>query len=191
MKINIGSSARIFPGFIHFDRTKHPGVQLCDIRLGLPLGTGTVDVVVASHVLEHLHPFNELPSVLADLRRVLKPGGLLRVAVPDLAVLVRAYLGKDPALANALGATQTGLPWAELPAALRFSAIAYGDNSGSASYDGHRVCFDFGSLAWVLNRAGFKDVASVKPGESRDPELMKSYSDVGAPEEIIVEAVRP
>lgn len=50
------------------------------------------DLVYASHVLEHFDWRHELPLVLAEWRRVLKPGGELHVSVPDLAVLCRLFL---------------------------------------------------------------------------------------------------
>lgn len=44
---------------------------------------GTYDAVYASHILEHLHP-HEVAMALTECCRVLKPGGELRVHVPDL-----------------------------------------------------------------------------------------------------------
>ena len=197
--LNIGSSGRITPGFEHLDRETIPGanVRVCDVRLGLPYATGSVEVAVASHVLEHLHPFWELPGVLREVHRVLMPGGVFRVAVPDLAKLVDAYAMPDSQVAAALGETQrelreyVGTAYKDLPAALRFSVIALGDNSGSPAYDGHRVVFDAEALRWVLLKAGFADIAVVGPEVSRHPELLKRYRDVGAAEEIVVEVTRP
>ena len=50
--------------------------------------------VYASHVLEHLGYNGELQAVLKDIYRVLKPGGYLRVSVPDLEVLCKLFLHK-------------------------------------------------------------------------------------------------
>lgn len=197
--LNIGSSGRITPGFEHVDRESIPGanVRVCDVRLGLPYATGSVEVAVASHVCEHLHPFWELPGVLREVHRVLMPGGVFRVAVPDLAKLVDAYVTPAGDRATALGETQrelreyVGTAYAELPLALKFSVIALGDNSGSPAYDGHRVVFDARALRWVLEKAGFAGFDVVGPEESRHPELLKRYRDVGASEEIVVEVTRP
>ena len=197
--LNIGSSGRITPGFEHVDRETIPGanVRVCDVRLGLPYATGSVEVAVMSHVAEHLHPFWELPGVLREVHRVLMPGGVFRVAVPDLAKLVEAYAMPDSPVAAALGETQrelreyVGTAYKDLPAALRFSVIALGDNSGSPAYDGHRVVFDAEALKWVLVKSGFTDFAVVGPAESRHPELLKRYRDVEAAEEIVAEVTRP
>lgn len=197
LAIDLGSSGRQFPGILSLDREAIPGAQVCDIRLGLPFGQTTVDIVVSSHCLEHLHPFHELPRVLEEIQRVLKPGGLLRVAIPDLTKLVSAYTAPDSALAVDLAKTQqelgdyVGMPYEKMPLALKFSAICFGDNSGSAAYDGHRWCGDFETLKWFLEQTGFADVQACKYGESRHPTLMQTYQDTGAAEEIIVEAVKP
>ncbi len=67
------------------------GVQHRDIRRGLPFGPGSVAVVYASHVLEHLHRA-ETVRFLTHVRKLLKPGGVCRVVVPDLRAIVGWYL---------------------------------------------------------------------------------------------------
>ncbi|MGE4064471.1 MAG: methyltransferase domain-containing protein [Rhodospirillaceae bacterium] len=47
--------------------------------------------VYASHVLEHLAYDTELPQAMKEIHRVLKPGGRVRVAVPDLSVICRLF----------------------------------------------------------------------------------------------------
>ena len=185
--LNLGSSARQFPKMVNLDSAKIDGALLCDIRLGLPFASSSTEIVVASHVLEHLHPLTELPGVLKEIHRVLQPGGLLRAAVPDMMVLTEAY--KTGAWAE-LAKSQPA-EFASWPAALKFSAIAFGNNSGNPFYDGHQVLFDRETLEWVFTNAGLVDVCRVAKGESRHLDLMKTYRDVGAAEEIIVEGVKP
>ena len=197
--LNIGSSGRITPGFEHVDRESIPGanVRVCDIRLGLPYANESVEVAVCSHCLEHLHVAWELPAVLREVHRVLMPGGVFRVAVPDLAKLVAAYADGSTDNAKALASTQReskeyiGTSYEDLPAALRFSVIAYGNNSGAPYFDGHQVCFDEEALKWTLLKAGFVDFAVVGPTESRHPTLLSRYRDVEAAEEIVVECSKP
>jgi SAM-dependent methyltransferase len=57
----------------------------------LPVADGSVDVIRASHCLEHF-PFEQTLDVLKDWVRALKPGGTLQVAVPDFAKVAEAYL---------------------------------------------------------------------------------------------------
>ena len=55
------------------------------------LADGTCAEVYASHVLEHLGYDAALPAAMKEIHRVLKPGGRLRVSVPDLAVLASLF----------------------------------------------------------------------------------------------------
>lgn len=192
--LNVGSSSLVFPGIISLDKMSFPGVKRCDIRLGLPYPDASAEVIIASHVLEHLNALTELPSVLKEFHRVLMPSGVLRVAVPDLEVLASAYAaGRMNDFARTQGGLKVtlGVGYEDLPPALRFSAIAFGNYSGSQSWDGHHFCADFAAMRWLLERAGFTEVRRVQPGESRHPDLMGFYKDIDAPEQIIVEATRP
>ncbi len=66
-------------------------IMVANLAKGIPFGDETVDVVYHSHVLEHL----DRPVALAFLKeafRVLKPGGIIRIVVPDIEMLTRAYL---------------------------------------------------------------------------------------------------
>jgi SAM-dependent methyltransferase len=60
-------------------------------REPLPFEDGICAAVYHSHVLEHIPP-DAVPAFIAECRRVLVPGGILRVAVPDLEGIARAYL---------------------------------------------------------------------------------------------------
>ncbi len=69
------------------------GVIAHDLRLGIPLEDNSCDVVYHSHVLEHLRRPHAI-QFLRECYRVLKPGGVLRIAIPDLERICRAYLEK-------------------------------------------------------------------------------------------------
>jgi SAM-dependent methyltransferase len=66
-------------------------VKYCDVRRGLGFRPDTVAVVYASHLLEHLYRVDAL-RFLEDVKRSLKPGGVVRVVVPDVAAIVLWYL---------------------------------------------------------------------------------------------------
>lgn len=62
-----------------------------DLRKGIPFPDASADAVYHSHVLEHID-HDAVPGFLAEVRRVLKPGGVHRVVVPDLERQARRYL---------------------------------------------------------------------------------------------------
>jgi predicted SAM-dependent methyltransferase len=66
------------------------GIWHRDVRKGLPFSDESVSIVYSSHFLEHLHR-DEATAFLRDAHRVLKPAGVCRVVVPDLAAAVREY----------------------------------------------------------------------------------------------------
>ncbi len=68
-----------------------PEVRQHDLRRGLPYADGSFDAVYHSHVLEHLTP-EDAAVLLGECRRVLRMGGVVRIAVPDLEGIARAYL---------------------------------------------------------------------------------------------------
>ena len=66
-------------------------VAYCDVRRGLPFADESVAVVYSSHTVEHMYR-SDAVSLLQEARRVLLPGGVCRVVVPDVASIVRWYL---------------------------------------------------------------------------------------------------
>lgn len=61
-----------------------------DLSYGIPFKDGSVDFLYASHLLEHLH-LDEAVRLVRDGLRALKPGGVFRICVPDLAHAVSLY----------------------------------------------------------------------------------------------------
>lgn len=69
---------------------KHDSVDVVGNVTDLSMfANNTVEEAYASHVYEHLGYQKELPTALREVHRVLIPGGLLRVAVPDLVILAK------------------------------------------------------------------------------------------------------
>jgi predicted SAM-dependent methyltransferase len=68
-----------------------PHVKLGDIVSGLPLPDGSCKGIYASHVLEHLAR-NDCYRALENTFKLLAPGGIFRLIVPDLAYIGREYI---------------------------------------------------------------------------------------------------
>ena len=90
-RLNWGCGGHTLPGWINSDQKEGDGIDLtCDISQGLPLETDSIDYAVSVHALPEV-PLDRIVPVLAELRRVIKPGGILRLVLPDLIKGVRAY----------------------------------------------------------------------------------------------------
>jgi len=83
MKLNLGGGNQKIPGFINVDRLN--GQEAYPLPA---YADGSVDEIRASHILEHFG-HREVPEVLKEWVRVLKPGGVLKIAVPDFDYLVQ------------------------------------------------------------------------------------------------------
>ena len=94
MLVNLGCGPVWHPDWLNFDiRPRPPHVRRLDLRRPLPFADATVDAVYHSHVLEHLSRA-VADELLRECHRVLRPGGVLRVGVPDLEGVARAYLAE-------------------------------------------------------------------------------------------------
>jgi len=91
-RLNLGCGAHFHPAWLNLDLSPaSPQVMPHDLRAPLPFPDGRFAVVYHSHVLEHFER-SFAPVFLAECFRVLKPGGILRVAVPDLEAIAQLYL---------------------------------------------------------------------------------------------------
>jgi SAM-dependent methyltransferase len=119
-----------------------------DISEALPFGDGCVDWVYAEHLIEHVPPPVGI-GWLTEVRRILAPGGLLRITTPDLSKYAQGYVTGDGFFARhrrRLRTTRVGPPMPERRAFM-FNQIFY--------LYGHRWLYDLDELRYVLGRAGF------------------------------------
>jgi predicted SAM-dependent methyltransferase len=113
----------------------------------IPLGSGTVDELYASHVLEHV-PWTQTAAALAEALRVLAPGGLLELWVPDFGYIISCYqnhvCGDAWRRHNPAGDPMT---W------VNGRIFTYGPDERNW----HHACFDSEHLRKVVQAAGFTD----------------------------------
>ena len=165
--------------------------HFCEVarRTGIRFGTAeaighanaTVDVLYSSHMLEHLDRATG-QQFLAEAYRVLKPGGVVRIAVPDLRMLVDRYNSDG----DADRLVEASLLATEQPktviAKLRYLVL------GSRH---HAWMYDARSLIAALERAGFESARSLDAGTTTiaDPGALDLLER--AHESVYVEARRP
>jgi SAM-dependent methyltransferase len=123
----------------------------------LPHATGSVDVIYTSHMLEHLFR-EDAETFLRECHRVLRPGGVLRLAVPDLALDVKEYLEHGDADVFLAGLEFDLAKPRGLGGRLRRALVGT---------RGHRYLYDRRSLAALVAECGFVDIDVVPPGTTR------------------------
>lgn len=114
--LNVGCGRRFYQGepWVNLDVTPaDASVTPWDVRAGFPMDANTLDAVYLSHVLEHF-PEEEGGRLAAECHRVLKPGGILRVVVPDLEGICREYLHHVEEIRNAPPGHPDRLAWIKL-----------------------------------------------------------------------------
>lgn len=90
--LNIGCGNHFHVDWVNLDLiSDNLNVVPHDVTCGLPFADGHFDSVYHSHVLEHLHPDDGF-KLLNECFRVLKPGGVARIVVPDLERIAKLYL---------------------------------------------------------------------------------------------------
>ena len=107
-------------------------------------GDASADEVYASHVYEHLDYNDELTAALTEARRVLRPGGLLKIGVPDLEVLGRLIAA----------------PGLTLQERFEVQRMIYGGQK--TPFDYHKSGYTFDLLRALLEDCGFAQVKRVK-----------------------------
>jgi SAM-dependent methyltransferase len=95
-RLHWGCGKLAAPGWINSDIREAPGIDLaCDIVNGLPLPDNHLDYIASQHSLGDLEVYQQVKTLI-ELRRVLKPGGVLRVGLADLDLFIKAYQANDP-----------------------------------------------------------------------------------------------
>lgn len=93
--VHLGCGDIDWPKFINVDARPQKHVHYVHGVTSLPFfKNDTADLIYLSHCLEHI-PFAETYLALSEWKRVLKPGGILRISVPDFEQIVKIYEEND------------------------------------------------------------------------------------------------
>ncbi|MBA7517203.1 hypothetical protein ES705_09256 [subsurface metagenome] len=134
IRLHLGCGDVNLEGFLHIDLGPYSHV---DYRTSVDVldmfQDNTVSLIYAAHVLEHFSR-HDIERVLTEWYRVLKKGGILRLAVPDFRACVDRYLENGGDLTEILG-------------------LLIGGHKDE--YDRHGMIFDERLLSDYLQRAGF------------------------------------
>lgn len=141
MNLNLGAGGHVLPGYRSVDLAGAD--YLHDLsRRPWPFDTGSVEALLASHVLEHFDK-HEGRLFLRECWRILRPGGVLALAVPDMDRFITARLTGD---FTPLG----GYSWTDL------NALCGGGEHEPNPAQRHRYMYSWESLAYALAAEGFE-----------------------------------
>jgi len=134
MKLNIGCSSRYLHGYINIDIQGDTADLIIDAK-NLPFEDCTVDEIYSSHLLEHFGR-HEFSHILKEWSRVLKKGGYIYIAVPDIDSAIRHYVEHGDL------------------------KVLYGQFWGGQKdeYDHHKFGYTFKTMSEYLHDAGFENV---------------------------------
>lgn len=146
MKLHLGCGGQYCPGAINVDQYDLRVADLGADACRLPVGTETCDAVVADHLLEHLG-YVGATYALAEMFRVLRPGGWLELETPDPAPSFEAFLSDESPTHRA-----AVLTW------------IFGEEQAG---QGHRLLFPAELLQTMVTAAGFERQADEPPRTHR------------------------
>ena len=165
--LNIGCGKQHLSGFVNMD-IEHPYDVKLDATQGLPYRDQTVDGVYSEHFFEHLTQTEGL-AFLRECRRVLKPNGRIRVAMPDLDEEVRRYVSSDWRGDGDM--FKLGFEWV----ANRCEML----NIGMREW-GHKYLYNEEELIRVARTAGFEPTQRYANGKSETPEFVGRETRAGS-----------
>lgn len=178
LKLHLGCGTVRLDGWVNIDLHTPQADIHWDIRRPLPFPAGAARFVYHEHVIEHI-TLEEAVRCLADWHRVLEPGGVVRIATPDLQYLVERY-GSGEGWRDQAWLRQPEYQFIGTPAEMLNVALRWWD---------HRYVYDGEELTRRLRNAGFRDITRHTLGASDRPELRNLETRQDSM--LILEAVRP
>ena len=140
VQLNLGCGKRYIPGFIHIDLADFPHIDHRHHITTLPMfENDSVDLIYSSHTIEYFDR-TEVMDVLKEWYRVLKPGGVIRLAVPDFEALLKVY--KEYGILDMILGPLYGRM----------------EVKGASKTIFHKTVYDFASLENVLKECGFVEI---------------------------------
>ena len=175
--LNIGCGPYAKPGFINLDYFWHPQIDICwDItKLPFPLPDNSLEGVFTEHCLEHIE-MNETLENMKEFYRLLKPGGVARIVVPDGELYCDIYQRRKQG-------SQELMPYEEgyISPMARINGIFRNH--------GHKFIYDFETMKKLLQQAGFTNIKKCSYRTGADQRLLVDQ-DWRANESLYVEAIK-
>jgi predicted SAM-dependent methyltransferase len=167
LKLHIGCGTVYKDGWINIDNNSDDNIKKLDfswdLRNKLPFPNNSVDFIYNEHFLEHL-TVEEGLAALKNFRDILKPGGVMRIAMPDLADVISNYLNVNWKIDQKYFLKKYNLEFIQT----RAERINI-----SFRWWGHKWLYDWEELHRRLLEAGFSRITKCNLYESKFSELCK------------------
>lgn len=165
-KLHVGCGPCYIDGFFNIDLRDDVKTDYCGSLFDLVykdnsdyIAPSSVNMIWSCHMLEHLSYPVGVKSCLEVFNGWLKPGGLLRLALPDLALIISYYISKDKKLFELFGDTVDHEYYKMDSQAERVQFFMRGWE--------HSIVFDFNLINALLKDAGFKNIKKMNFMESK------------------------
>ncbi len=137
-------------------------VEYGDIVKGLPVSAESCKGVYCSHILEHLS-LNDFRVALRNTKEILRPSGIFRLVLPDLEYLAKRYIDNPSNEAALEFMKETALGHESRARGIKGLISLWFGNSQ------HLWMWDYRSIKFELENAGFGNVRKASFGDSPDP----------------------
>jgi len=191
-KLQLGAGDNSYEGWLNTDIDPLENQAYLDASKPFPLPDSSLHYVFSEHLIEHL-TYEQGMAMLRESRRVLAPGGKVRIATPNLTKFIELF--RESPAQGARQYMKRAQDWHEWPRTA--DPACYILNSELRSW-GHQFVYTRRMLVAALESLGFGEIKEFQPGESDDPALSGleararwGYRDVNAYETMVVQAVRP
>jgi predicted SAM-dependent methyltransferase len=186
--LNLGCGHKGRPGWVNVDSSGFPGVDVVfDCRKRLPFPDCSAQGIFTEHFVEHLDYTEEVPCFLAECHRVLSPGGVLRIIVPDAEQYLRAYV--EDGWDRAVQLRRLDEAHVDPGFGCRYHTKMELVNMVFRQNGEHRFAYDFETLSVVLKTSGFATALRQAFNQSIMSELCID-TERRATESLYVEAVK-
>jgi SAM-dependent methyltransferase len=155
LQLHIGSGPYVLDGWINLD--VFPAQLSTNVLWGLPFVDGQCRYVFLSHLLEHLFYPTDAMALLQDIHRILEPGGVVRIVVPDIAQCIAAYQDGDTGFFRDR-VEHWGAGDGQATRLEHFLAYAGAGPDPAWLFEAHKFGYDQETLIRALQRAGFKTI---------------------------------
>jgi predicted SAM-dependent methyltransferase len=160
LMLNVGCGPNPRKDFINLDYNWSPGIDICwDItKKKYPLKNHSLEGIFTEHCLEHIS-LQDCEKNLSEFHQLLKPGGTLRIVVPDGELYVDIYQrrknGENIKMPHEQGYIT---PMARI--------------NGIFRNHGHQFIYDFDTFKILLEKADFRNIKKEAFMKGRDPRLL-------------------